>query len=292
MNLLWLGEASCHDPLRVGPKAAHCSVLKEKFNVPPGFCIPALEVHAKKIDENPIALTPELKREISENYQKLGKLMGVENPKVAVRSSAIDEDNPDASFAGQHDTFLNVVGDEMLFDCIEKCWDSAQHQYVQEYRKQHGLNLNHVRIAVMVQALVSADISAVAFSINPVSENFDEILINGNFGLGKSIVDGAVNPDNYLVDKKDPSNIIKSEINQKEIMTVLLEKGTEDQPVPRLLRKKAAFQPEQLTEIAKMIMELEKFQGYPVDIELAYHNGILYLLQCRPISTFKVYGGY
>ncbi len=286
MTICWLGETSCNDPLKVGPKASHCSTLKEKFNVPPGFCIPAMEVQAEQCNMELLDLTEELKREISKNYRLLGEIMGSANPSVCVRSSAIDEDNPKASFAGQHDTFLNVIGEEMLFESIIKCWHSAQHQYVLEYRKQHDLNLKHIHIAVLIQALVPADISAVAFSMNPITGNTDEILINGNFGLGKSIVDGVVNPDNYFIDKKNLQNI-RTEIHKKEIMTVVLEKGVQEHKVPRLLRNKAAFSLDQIAEIAKIIMKLESLQGYPVDIELAYCNNVFYLLQCRPISTHK-----
>ncbi len=285
MSLLWLGEEDCNDPQKVGPKAAHCSSLKALFNVPPGFCVPALEIVETASEQRPWDLSESLKQDIVENYRKLGRLMGVDNPKVAVRSSAIDEDSANTSFAGQHDTYLNINGEEKLLEAVVKCCESAQHIEATEYRKHYHLDLDHIRIAVLVEALVSADSSGVGFSINPVTENGDEIVINGNYGLGKSVVDGVVTPDTYFINKKDHFHIVKEEIHKKEIMTVCVNGGTEEKAVPNFLQKRPVFTEAQLREIAELIVRLEHKQGYPVDVEFAFQGDTLFLLQCRPIST-------
>ncbi len=279
MDIRWLGDENCNDPQRVGPKAANCSRLKEKFNVPPGFCIASVKIEAKHT-----ALDDTEKKEIAESYHKLGQIMGVKNPSVAVRSSAVDEDKPNVSFAGQHDTFLNIIGEEMLFNAIVKCWASSHDDVVKEYRKKHELNLEHIHIAVLIQACIASDVSAVAFSINPVTKSKNEIVINGNFGLGKAIADGSVSPDHFVIDKNNVATIIEMDIHKKVMMTIPSNDGTKDVKVPSFLQEKPSFSPTQLAEVSKMIKKLEENEGYPVDVELAIHNEVLYLLQCRPIT--------
>jgi pyruvate,water dikinase len=155
-----------------------------------------------------------------------------------------------------------------------------------EYRRQQGLSLERLRLAVLVQQLIAADVSVVAFSANPVRGDRDEVLINASWGLGESIVGGTVTPDTFIVRKSDVAVTSRS-IADKGRMTVSVPGGTREVNVPRFLRLEACLAEEQMVEIARLTLLLEATMGYPVDIECAYSMGHLYLLQCRPITTLK-----
>jgi pyruvate,water dikinase len=202
---------------------------------------------------------------------------------VAVRSSALDEDSQNASFAGQHQTFLNIRGIDALSQAVIQCWASAYHPSALAYRRQHGLNLNP-QMAVLVQQLIPADVSAVVFTANPVTGDRGEILINAAWGLGESLVSGEVTPDEFVV-RKDMLSVISRQVADKQIMTVLAPVGVKNIPVPRLLRGQPSLSTDQIAEIARLGLRLEEIMGQPVDVECAYRGGFLYLLQCRPITT-------
>jgi pyruvate,water dikinase len=203
-----------------------------------------------------------------------------------VRSSALDEDGSDASFAGQHDTYLNIRGAEALIDAVQRCVRSAASTEALAYRAQRGLAVDDVRIAVLVQGLVASDVSAVAFSANPLTGGLDEVMINSNWGLGESIVGGTATPDTFLVEKAR-AEIAWRDIAMKERMTVLSEMGTKDVPVPADLSSRPSLTDEQILEIAQLAIALEGASGHPVDVECAISQGTLYLLQCRPITTLR-----
>ena len=126
---------------------------------------------------------------------------------MAVRSSALDEDGPGSSFAGQHDTFLNIRGRDAVVDAVLRCVRSASSAEALSYRKEHALQSDDVKIAVLVQQLVPSDVSAVVFSCNPVTGAHDEVMITSNWGLGESVVGGMVNPDTFVV-AKDASALV------------------------------------------------------------------------------------
>jgi pyruvate,water dikinase len=153
-----------------------------------------------------------------------------------------------------------------------------------EYRRQRGLSLENVRLAVLVQQLIVSDVSIVAFSMNPVALNRDEVMINASWGLGESIVSGTVTPDTFIVRKYD-LEVTSQTIADKGHMTVAVPGGTREVDVPRFLRNEACLSKEQLIEVAQLVLSLEANMGYPVDIECTYAGGKLYLLQCRPITT-------
>jgi len=203
---------------------------------------------------------------------------------VAVRSSAVDEDGATASFAGQHETYLNIVGADAILRAVTRCWDSAYSERALDYRRQQGLSVERVRLAVLVQQLVASDVSAVVFSANPVTGNRDEVMINASWGLGESIVGGTVTPDTFVVRKSDLS-VINRVIADKQHMTVSAPGGTREVDVPRFLRNAASLTDEQVVEMAKLTLTLEVTMEHPVDVEGAYASGELYLLQCRPITT-------
>jgi len=205
---------------------------------------------------------------------------------VAVRSSAVDEDGIGESFAGLHDTFLNVIGAEDVVEAVIKCWRSLGNEQAIEYRKNNGLEIDSAAMGVVVQQLVFADVSAVAFSANPINGSRDEVVINSNYGLGEAVVSGLTTPDTIIIDRNDLSNQAVS-IGAKESMTVRTENGTEEKPVPRIMQGMAVLTEEQATEIAELVVNLENHNGWPVDVELAIQDSQLYLLQCRPITTLK-----
>jgi phosphoenolpyruvate synthase/pyruvate phosphate dikinase len=282
-NILWLGDRACNDPAQVGGKAAHLSRLAADYRVPPGFCLTAAAFDPTHSADAPLPTA--LAAPLAAAYEVLGRRVGgVSDVPVAVRSSALDEDGDLASFAGQHETELNLVGVDAVLSAIARCWASGRNERAMAYREQQGLDTEEVRLAVLVQQLVTADTSAVVFSANPVSGNRDEVVVTASWGLGESIVSGTVTPDSWVVRKADLA-MNEERIGAKERMTVAVAGGTQEVSVPRLLRKRASLSRAQVAELAALAVELEKKMGRPVDIETAFSGDLLYLLQCRPITT-------
>jgi len=275
MQIVWLGQPDCHDPARVGGKAANLSRLAATYPVPPGFCLTATSAqhHPRQI----------YAAAIDEAYAQLARLAGMSEPRVAVRSSAVDEDGARASFAGQHETFLNVCGPTAIRDAVMRCFHSALAPRAMAYRRQNGLSTDHIRLAVLVQHLVNADTSAVIFSANPMTCSRDEVVITANWGLGESIVGGTVTPDTFLV----RGATVEARPSDKERMTVAVDSGVREVPVPRLLRRQPTLTDAQAREMADLARSLEATTGYPVDVECAWKASRLYLLQCRPITTLS-----
>lgn len=282
--IVWLDQVACQNPLLTGGKAANLGRLSAEYRVPPGFCLTtaahAMWMSQQKPDEMPHAA----RQLIAAAYAELAERCQIAQPRVAVRSSAIGEDGQNASFAGQYETYLNLVGVEAVIDAVWRCWASASSDRLLAYRSQHGQAVEDVQLAVLVQHLVPADISAVGFSVNPVTNNADQIVIDANWGLGESVVGGIVTPDSYTVCKSDLT-ICERKIGDKAHMTVIIADGTREVPIPRPMRRQQVLSNAQVIEIAQLAQTLEKQMGWAVDIECAYHEETLYLLQCRPIST-------
>lgn len=282
MEILWLGDAACHDRSLVGGKVANLSRLAADHRVPPGFCLTASAFGQASGDGS--MLHAELYDAVARAYRRLADQGGVHAPSVAVRSSAVDEDGAEASFAGQHETYLNVVGVEVVVEAVVRCWASLRSERALEYRRRRGLSVEDARLAVLVQQLVPADVSAVLFSANPVTGRRDQVVINANWGLGESIVGGTVTPDTYVVDKAGPS-VVSRVVGEKRRMTVAVAGGTREVEVPRLLRAQPTLTDDQAMEMAHLALALEQTMGWPVDVECAISAGHLYLLQCRPVTT-------
>jgi phosphoenolpyruvate synthase/pyruvate phosphate dikinase len=290
--VLWLGEPACHERARVGGKAATLSRLAAAYRVPPGFCLTTAsyalaqaggltrEEEGSRLPALPVALYDAL----ATAYRRLADRAGSETPAVAVRSSAVDEDGGMASYAGQHETSLNIVGVEAVADAVVHCWRSAQSPRARAYRRAQGRARDNVQVAVLVQQLIVAGSSAVLFSAHPVTGSRDEIVINASWGLGESIVGGTVTPDTYVVRKADLA-VVARHIADKRRMTVAVPGGTREVDVPRVLRTHATLTEEQAVEIAHLGLALEATLGRPVDVECLYQAGRLHLLQCRPITT-------
>ena len=279
MNLLWLGDPKSFDSALVGGKAANLSRLARMYHrVPDGFSLPV-----KVIDEvHPL----DLRNEITAAISDLMNCHSLDDFIAAVRSSAVDEDGASASFAGQHETYLNIVGADAIIQAVTRCWESARSEHALDYRRQQGLSVGRPQIAVLVQQLVPADVAAVVFSANPITGNRDEVMINASWGLGESIVGGTVTPDTFIVRKSD-LEITQRMIADKQRMTVSASGGTHEVDVPRFLRNTTSLNDEQAIEMAKLALTLEVTMEHPVDVECAYAGGELYLLQCRPITTLK-----
>jgi len=279
MNLLWLGDPKSFEVALVGGKAANLSRLARMYHrVPDGFSLPVTVMD----EAHPLDLRDEIIAAISDlmNCHRLPDFI------AAVRSSAVDEDGATASFAGQHETYLNIVGADAIIQAVTRCWESARSEHALDYRRQQGLSVAHPPIAVLVQQLIAADVATVVFSANPITGNRDEVVINASWGLGESIVGGTVTPDTFIVRKSDLA-ITSRTIADKQHMTVSAPGGTHEVEVPRFLRAQASLNDEQVIEMAKLALTLEATMDHPVDIECAYASGELYLLQCRPITTLR-----
>jgi pyruvate,water dikinase len=272
----WLGEDGCHHESVVGGKAASLSRLAASHTVPPGFAIGAMPASPSATE----ALGDALWRA----YAELGERCGTSEPAVAVRSSALDEDGSLASFAGQHDTYLNIRGPHAVVEAVQRCVMSAASGEALAYRQKRGLAVDEVRMAVLVQQLVPSDVSAVAFSANPITGSREEVMVNASWGLGESIVGGSVTPDMFVV-RKDSLHIETRDVACKTRMTVMTDGGTDERDVPDALRLKPSLADDEIVSIARLAVSLEALAGHAVDVECAIARSTLYVLQCRPITT-------
>ena len=221
---------------------------------------------------------------IIEAYNALSQRVGVDDADVAIRSSATAEDLPDASFAGQQDTFLHVKGTEEVIEYVRKCWASLFEARAIFYREENDFDHSKVLIAVVVQQMVDADKAGVMFTVNPsTGENI--ALIEGSWGLGEAVVSGTVTPDNYAVNKED-NEIITVKISDKKSMFANDEEGTSKEvPVPEDLRNKRVLSDEELIKLTEMGKRIQAHYGKPQDTEWSMEGEDLFLLQSRPITT-------
>lgn len=222
----------------------------------------------------------ELENQIREKYFNLG-----DNVKVAVRSSATAEDLPSASFAGQQETYLNVQGIEDVLINIRNCYASLWSNRAVSYRFNQEYSQSSVCIAVVIQEMVDSEKSGVLFTVNPVNKREDEMQINASFGLGESIVSGRVTADSYIVDKS--GKIIDKYISNKETSIVYDAKGTVEVELDEHYKRKSTLNDNQLLELARIGMDIEKHYAMPMDIEWAIKDDIIYILQARAITTLN-----
>jgi phosphoenolpyruvate synthase/pyruvate phosphate dikinase len=278
VEILRLGEPRAADRALTGGKAASLSHLAPGRQVPPGFVVALPGA----------ALGRSARRAVAAAYRALGERCGVVDPPVAVRSSAVDEDGVGASFAGQHDTFLNVSGADQVWWAIARCVASFGGDRALAYRRRAGLADAPERTAVLVQWLVPADASGVVFSANPVTGARDEVVVNAAWGLGESIVAGTVTPDAFVVGR-DALAVRAHTVAPKRRMTVAVPGGVRDVPVPGRLALMPAIDAAQARAAAELAIALERETGRPVDLEVAWAGPDLFLLQCRPITTLSTH---
>ena len=229
-------------------------------------------------------LAADIAAEISEAYGALDR-----QPAVAVRSSATAEDLPGLSFAGQQETYLNVRGADEVAAAVKNCWASLWTAQAISYRHQNGIEQDSVAMAVVVQVMVPSDVSGILFTANPATGERNEMIVNASFGLGEAVVSGQVTPDTYIVDK---ATLTAKEtiIGPKEQQVVTDgEQGTKLADVPYSDRELSSLSEEMLKTLGETAIKIEQlYAGLPQDIEWAFEDSRLLLLQSRPITNLPV----
>lgn len=231
----------------------------------------------------------DLQDAIGAAYVELGKRVGEENPYVAVRSSATAEDLPDASFAGQQDTYLNVQGAETIIAKVKECYASCFTDRAVYYREKQGFDHIEVALSAVVQMMVFSKTSGVMFTVNVATGDDNNILIEAAFGLGEYVVQGTVTPDNYTISKHD-HKIIGRCVNEQDIMLVRKKGGDcEEVQVPEELRKVQTLTDEQILELADYAKKIEKHYGCYMDMEWGVdeRTNKIWILQARPETVWS-----
>ena len=201
----------------------------------------------------------------------------------AVRSSATVEDLPEASFAGQHDSFLNVRGGDAVVAAVKRCWLSLYSERAVSYRMRKGIAPGRAQMAVIVQQLIDADVAGVMFTTDPAGGNSDSILIEAAFGLGEGVVQGKVTPDRIVVSRSRLA-VVRREIGQMRIQIVAGENGVREESLAAAKAGAPVLDDETAAQLAELGLKVERLFGAPQDIEWARRNGKLFLLQARPIT--------
>ena len=209
---------------------------------------------------------------------------GMGSPPVAVRSSATAEDLPEASFAGQQETFLNITGNDQLLEAVRQCWASLWTARAISYRAQHQIKSDKLTIAVVVQELIDAEASGIAFTADPVTGDDTMIEINAGWGLGEAIVGGQVTPDAITVERAS-RRVMRTVINTKTVMTQISDGGTAVAPVPNQLQNTPALSESQALRLVDLAIMIEDVCKAPVDVEWCRTSDQLFVLQARPITS-------
>lgn len=318
-DILWFEELDRSSLAEAGGKGANLGeMMKAGFPIPPGFVTTsgayfkfldhnslrdeitgilepldvddtaALQEAAEKIQEMIVGgeVPPEMDGEIRQAYQKMCDMRDEKEVYVAVRSSATAEDLPDASFAGQQSTFLNVHGKDGVVKAVKECWASLFTARAIFYRVQNNFDHMKVGLAAVVQEMVQSEKAGVLFTVNPVSQKKDEIMVEAAYGLGEVVVSGSVTPDTYIVDKN--SFKIKSREIAKQTWMIMKHKG--ENAKAEIKDDKQAQQkiPDDVViELAKIGAKIEGHYGFPQDIEWAYAKDELFIVQSRPVTTLS-----
>ncbi|RJS78284.1 phosphoenolpyruvate synthase [Candidatus Bathyarchaeota archaeon] len=256
------------------------------------------EEASKKIREL-VESTPmpkEIEESIRTAYRELCRRLNANDVSVAVRSSATAEDLPDASFAGQQETYLNVKGENELLEKTVKCWSSLFTTRAIFYRNEKGFPHEKVLISVGVQKMVNAKAAGVMFTINPVTGNPNQIIIEGNYGLGESVVSGAVTPDDFIVDK-NTLEIIEKRIAKKTVQYVRDPNTgkTVHTEVPAEKQEQPCISDEEIVKLAELGKHIEQHYGKPQDIEWAIDAespfpSNIFIVQSRPETVWSLEG--
>ena len=227
-----------------------------------------------------VELPPQLRIAIADHYQALG-----DNEPVAVRSSATAEDLAYASFAGQQDTYLNVVGSAALLDAVRRCWASLWTDRAVSYRNANAIDHRSVALAVVVQRMIDATTAGVMFTANPITGTRHETVIDASPGLGEAVVSGAVNPDHFVVNAVDQS-IVTRRLGDKRIMITSLPGGGTELRELTGGSSEACLNDEQVLQLVDLGQQVQRQYGAPQDTEWALDSaGTFWLTQARPITT-------
>lgn len=231
----------------------------------------------------------DLKAAIAAAYEELGKKVGEAEPYVAVRSSATAEDLPDASFAGQQDTYLNVKGAENIIAKVKECYASCFTDRAVYYREKQGFDHIEVALSAVIQMMVFSKAAGVMFTVNVATGDDSNILIEAAFGLGEYVVQGTVTPDNYTVSKAE-NKIVDRCVNEQDVMLVRKEGGDcEELPVPEAERNVQTLTDEQILELAGYAKKIEAHYGCYMDMEwgIDSRNVKIWILQARPETVWS-----
>ena len=311
-TILWLEDITAEDSAQAGNKAVNLAeIARAGFLVPAGFCITAaayldylaangLEPAVHALLSLPAAriadaasgvqemirtghLNAEVHQAILRAYQKL---MTDKGPgPLAVRSSATVEDLPTASFAGQQATLLNVRDEQQLLQAILECWASLCSPQAVLYRARQGQVQQCPVIAVLVQLMMDAEAAGVAFSLHPTTGE-EKVVVEGAFGLGETVVSGGSDVDCYLASRETCAEIEPPLIAHKLQKRVMVAQGgLQSVEVPAKMRDARVLTPQQVKQVAEAVLALERHFGCPQDMEWAFADGKLYILQSRPITT-------
>jgi pyruvate,water dikinase len=225
-----------------------------------------------------LAIPKDIHEEIAVCLTSLG-----EKTAYAVRSSATAEDLPTASFAGQHDTYLNIIGLEEVLKHISKCWASLFTERAITYRLQNGFDHLKENISVVVQKMVFSNVSGILFTADPVTSNRKVLSIDASFGLGEALVLGLVNPDNYKVQS---GKVIDKQISSKKLAIYALKNGgTREQEIEPKIQYRQALTDEQILNLSQIGRNVEKHFGCPQDMEWCLSDNTFYIVQSRPITN-------
>ncbi|MFA4982734.1 MAG: phosphoenolpyruvate synthase, partial [Candidatus Micrarchaeia archaeon] len=229
-------------------------------------------------------IPPQLRNEIMGAYRSM--IRQGREPYVAVRSSATAEDLPEASFAGQQSTFLNVRGAEECVQNVKECWASLFEPRSIYYRTENKFDHLKVGLAAVVQEMVQSEKAGVMFTVDPMTQNRGKIAIEGAYGLGEVVVSGSVTPDRYIVDKNSLAIDIK-DVAKQEWMLAKMNDKNERINIKEEMQARQKLTDAQVVELAKIGKRIEQHYGKPQDIEWAVTEGKLYIVQSRPITTLK-----
>ncbi len=235
------------------------------------------KIEAMIMDEE---MPKDIKSEIKKRFKKLKSKF------VAVRSSATSEDSISAAWAGQLETYLNTNEKELL-DKTKKCWASLFTPRAIAYRFMKNLRSQKISVAVVVQKMVESEKSGVAFSVHPVMQDRNQLIIEAIYGLGEGIVSGSVTPNSYIVEKNCLKIIDKKIAPQTKKMVRGKNGKSIWQKIGEKNGKQSVLNDNEVLELSKLIIKIEKHYGFPVDIEWAKKGNYFYILQSRPITTLQ-----
>lgn len=260
------------DFLQIGGKGASLAqMLSEGFPVPDGFV-----VTANAFDEflhKPISET--FKTEVLQAFHDL------RCERLAVRSSTVAEDSKTASWAGQFETFLNVT-EENLIEGIKNCWEATESERTKAYSEKQGVE--YQKVAVVVQKMVASKISGVLFTVNPVTKNKDEIMLEAIYGLGELLVQGEVTPFSYIIDK-NTLEIKSSTKGDQDVQLIYKDGKTQSAHLLEVEKQSEILELESLKKIARLGLQIEEMYKLPQDIEWAQENNVFYIVQARPVTA-------
>lgn len=277
MYIKSFNEISKKDINQVGGKGASLGEMTQAgISVPSGFVI-TTQVYQKFINE-------QIPVDVREKILKAFNSLVVE--RVAVRSSAVAEDSSQASLAGQLETFLNIKKEDLI-DRLRDCWNSIKSERALAYIAEQNLSQDKLAVAIVVQKMVDSQSSGVVFTVNPITKNPNEIMIEAGLGLGEALMQGLITPDNFIINKKT-LEIKNQDIQIQETMLASIDGENIEVAVPDDKKDKPAITDGKVIELAKLAIGIENHYQTPQDIEWAIDNqDKIWILQSRPITTLQ-----